>query len=175
MAFVARFPAAVDSWSIVSSSALGFRSMSVAKSHISNAPHVGHAHLRAASPRKSASARERHSGQTASGHLFSSITPPRFGKAECWGGALRRERATPRAARDIASFHRKECIPRPMGSAVRSESSSKIEPRAETFHTGSAPAKSQAAVLDLIMFSYHKSASPTLPVITKQDGEFLRR
>jgi hypothetical protein len=65
-------------------------SMSVAKSHISNVPHVGHAYLHAASPRKSVSATERHSGQTASDILFSSMTPPRFGK-QFWGGAPRRE------------------------------------------------------------------------------------
>jgi len=58
--------AAFDSCSLVSSQCSWVTSVSVAKSHISNFPQVGHVYLHAASPRKSASTTERHSGQTAS-------------------------------------------------------------------------------------------------------------
>src|SRR4029077_14973216 len=75
--------AALDSWSLVSSQCSWVPSISVAKSHISNVPHVGHAYLQAALPRKSASATERHSGQTASDILFPSI--PSSVKAKCLG------------------------------------------------------------------------------------------
>jgi hypothetical protein len=39
----------------------------------------------------------------------------------------------PLGSRDTPFFHCKKCAPQAMGSAVRSESNNKIEPRGETF------------------------------------------
>jgi hypothetical protein len=63
---------------------------------------------------------------------FSSITPPLGSESNC-GVALLGGRVPPLGPRDTPIFHGKKCVPRPMGSAVQSESNNKIKPRGETF------------------------------------------